>query len=187
MAIMKLLSVSLLFALMQTKSAFAKDDEDKKKKNPDLYVGVHVRRSDYQKYEMIRKLKPLKASYYLEAMELYRQYYKDKKFAFMIISDDIEWCKKHLKKKAKDVFYASNPKMSLHDGIGHDLALMSKCNHTISSRGSFSYWASVFSGWGAKVLPCHFPAYQDLEVNFPDICYRHPLQEPIKRFYPFTN
>ena len=46
MAIMKLLSVSLLFALMQTKSAFAKDDEDKKKKSPDNNTSrlqVHVR------------------------------------------------------------------------------------------------------------------------------------------------
>ena len=159
----------------------------KRKKNIDLYIGVHVRRTDYQDLEKVRGMNPVKASYYLEAMDLYKNYYSKQKLVFFVISDDIAWCKANFGKKSKNVIFASNPKMSKVDGIGHDLSLMSMMNHTILSRGSFSFWAGFMAGYGAKVYPCHFPAYQSLEHNSKHICYRHPLEKPIKRIHPFTN
>ena len=43
--------------------------------------------------------------------------------------------------------------------IGHDLALMSLCNHTILSHGTFSYWSGYFAG-GFVIRPEHFHQYR---------------------------
>ena len=43
--------------------------------------------------------------------------------------------------------------------IGHDLALMSLCNHTIISHGTFSYWSGYFAG-GSVIRPEHFVKYR---------------------------
>ena len=43
--------------------------------------------------------------------------------------------------------------------IGHDLALMSLCNHTILSHGTFSYWSGYFAG-GLVIRPEHFNQYR---------------------------
>ena len=43
--------------------------------------------------------------------------------------------------------------------IGHDLAVMSLCNHTILTYGTFSHWAGFLAG-GSRVLPMHFPEYR---------------------------
>ena len=139
-------------------------------------------------------------------MELCREHFGSGKVTFLIISDDIQWCKKHLyKKKVKDVYFVSKDisdttkidwslledndakKMALIDSTGHDLAVMSMSNHTILSRGSFSYYSSIFAGSGVKILPCHFQAYQDLKVNVHHICYRNPFTKPLTRFYPISH
>ena len=149
-----------------------------------VWVGIHVRKSDYVTYELSMKYEPLKPSYYIQAMETYRLHFNQDKLVFIIITDDVEWCKKHIKKKHKDVFIVSNPKLETYDGIGHDLSIISKTNHTIISRGSFSYFSSIFAGDGATFLPCHFEAYKHENRNI-DICDRHPLKQPLSRFYTY--
>merc|ERR1711983_445220 len=100
-----------------------------KKKKIDLFVGIHVRRTDYTEYEEVQNWVPVKASYYLEAMDLYRNYYSNHKLVFFVISDDIEWCKKNIGgKKSKDIVFASNQNLEETTSIGHDLALMTKMN-----------------------------------------------------------
>ena len=118
-------------------------------------------------------------------MDLYRaQALPTEDLIFVIISDNVDWCKMHIKKKHKNVFVVSNPKLETIDGIGHDLAIMSKCNHTIISRGSFSYFSSIFAG-GSKILPCHFYPYKKKDDLDNVICNRHPLRQPIDRFYTY--
>ena len=153
-----------------------------------IWVGIHVRRQDYQIYEESLNLIPLKPSYYLKAMDTFRQFYPENTLIFVVITDDISWCKQHVKKRAKDVFIVSQPKAELYDGIGHDLAVMSKCNHTIISRGSFSYFSSILAG-GATILPCHFEEYKlkDKEDDNDDTCNRHPLHTPLDKLYPIQN
>ena len=46
-----------------------------------------------------------------------------------------------------------------HFSIGHDLALMSLCNHTIISHGTFSFWSGYLAG-GLVVRPEHFEKYR---------------------------
>ena len=39
--------------------------------------------------------------------------------------------------------------------VGLDLAIMSRCNFTILSYGTFSFWSGFLSG-GSKLLPVHY-------------------------------
>ena len=107
---------------------------------------------------------------------------QNKRLLFVVITDDVNWCETHL--KGKNVFIVSKPNSELFEGIGHDLALMSKCNHTIISRGSFSYLSSALAS-GATILPCHFRGYKHKDqkgVN--EVCDRHPLKNPLEKLYP---
>ena len=155
-------------------------------KNP-IFIGIHVRRTDFVTYELSMNYEPIRPSYYLQAMELYRGHaLPDEDLIFVIISDDVAWCKQYIKKKQKNVFVVSNPELDTLDGIGHDLAVISQCNHTIISRGSFSYFSSIFAG-GSKVLPCHFDLYKKKNDFDNVICNRHPLQQPIDKFYTYQS
>ena len=57
----------------------------------------------------------------------------------------------------------------MYYSIGHDLALMSLCNHTIVSHGTFSFWAGYLAG-GYVIRPEHFQEYrycvENLTFNF---------------------
>ena len=79
------------------------------------------------------------------------------------------------------IFYAL-----FHCRIGHDLAVMSLSNHTILSRGTFSYWSGFLAG-GSTVLPCHFRPYRTPLYDTDEMCHRHPLQKPLERLYNYTN
>lgn len=57
---------------------------------------------------------------------------------FLIVSDDLEWCRNHLL-DASDVLIASK-------SAEHDLALLSSCNHTIIDYGTFGYWGALMAG-----------------------------------------
>merc|ERR1712110_1208208 len=111
-----------------------------------IFVGIHWRRGDHLSYEKFRNDVVLDEDYFLEAMELYREHYGD--VVFVYISDDLQWGKNRLEKKANtrnmEIYFAGDDFDSVlkdrnRDSIGHDLALMALCNHTILSHGTFSY------------------------------------------------
>ena len=39
-----------------------------------------------------------------------------------------------------------------HESAGTDLALMARCNHTVLSYGTFSFWSGFLAG-GKRVMP----------------------------------
>ena len=59
---------------------------------------------------------------------------KDETDLFVVFSDDIKWCKEHI--KPSNVIYIENEK----DYI--ELYLMSICNNNIVSNSSFSWWGA---------------------------------------------
>ncbi len=56
-------------------------------------------------------IKPLKKSYFKDAMSYYREEKETEKVAFLYVSDDMDWGRKNIKnKKHKDVFFVGKVK-----------------------------------------------------------------------------
>eukprot|EP00088_Acartia_fossae_P051445 TRINITY_DN5778_c0_g1_i5.p1 TRINITY_DN5778_c0_g1~~TRINITY_DN5778_c0_g1_i5.p1 ORF type:complete len:361 (-),score=37.89 TRINITY_DN5778_c0_g1_i5:655-1737(-) len=126
---------------------------------PSVFVGVHIRRTDYQKHlKNIYKIEQVSRSYFHRAMDMLQAKHRNTAL-FIIVSDDLEWAKDQLIRN--DVAFAGNTKVlpkdvkhpfSYSDDIGQDLALLASCNHTIMSFGTFGLWGGLLSG-GDIVLP----------------------------------
>ncbi|XP_059089721.1 galactoside alpha-(1,2)-fucosyltransferase 1-like [Tigriopus californicus] len=109
------------------------------------FIGVHNRRTDHLEYfERYFKKKPLKPSYFHDAMDIFRDEYDHP--AFIFVSDDMEWARAKIKNKLGDVFFVGTGNPDSEVDIGTDLALLASCNATILSRGTFSIWAAILSG-----------------------------------------
>ena len=101
------------------------------------YVGVHIRRSDYMNQEhLARGYKPASVSYLHKAMDYFRQKYPN--VYFIVCSDEIFWAKQHI--KAYDVHFVED------QGSTMDLALLTHCNHTVITVGSYGWWAGWLAG-----------------------------------------
>ena len=72
------------------------------------------------------------------SMDLFRNKFNNT-VMFLYVSDDKEWIKNNMKRD-KDVVIGSS------DSTGDDLALLSLCDHTIMTRGTFSTWAAMLAG-----------------------------------------
>ena len=113
-------------------------------------IGIHVRKGDYEEYERSQNIPVTQPNFYINAMKNFKKKFS-KKVVFLLITDDIQWCQKNLPGR-KDLFLVSDPEMSVIDSIGHDLAIMSLCQHSIVSRGTFSRWAR-FLAQGKSISP----------------------------------
>ena len=119
------------------------------------YVGIHIRRTDYLKFaKNYYGLDPLTKDYFNDAMEYFKEEYKN--CMFIVASDDIKWAKENLDKENNKIYFSDqDPKFhkppsdaefeyEIVDNdlskAAYDFALLTSCNHTISSRGSFSVW-----------------------------------------------
>ena len=92
-------------------------------------VAVHVRRGDYLYRQQVHPILPV--SYYTKAMELFNGEY------FTIFSDDIDWCKNHI--KGHNISY-----YPVEDDI-HDFKAMSGFDKFIIANSSYSWWAAYLS------------------------------------------
>ena len=79
----------------------------------------------------------------------------------------------------QDQTMAGNPVVA----AGIDLALLSACNHTITSYGTYSFWAGFLAGGGKgkRIIPPFFPKYRmggqdSTQFNV------HPLRSKLPRF-----
>lgn len=91
------------------------------------YVSIHVRRGDYvwsQKDYIL-----LDETYYKKAMDLFPN------FTFIVISDDIEWCKSQ--PMFEGCIFADTGSRN------NDLYIMKNAKHNINANSSFSWWG----GW----------------------------------------
>lgn len=113
-------------------------------------------------------VKPLKKSYFGDAMDYFRAEYDN--VVFLWISDDMGWAKKNMKGHEDIVFAGLAYNMQTNsfilfmgnfyiyvrctgsgspdddESVGFDLALLAKANHTITTRGSFSAWGALLCG-----------------------------------------
>lgn len=91
-------------------------------------TAIHVRRGDFLKSPHRFHITSL--SYYKKAIKMIGE-----KKTFLIISDDINWCKKHFKGKG---FFFSDGK-----SISEDFYIQGLCANNILSNSTFSWWG----GW----------------------------------------
>lgn len=97
-------------------------------------VGIHVRRGDmtegyYVRYGYITA----PSDYFVKAMDYYRRNYTT--VCFIVCSDDIAWAKENLAGDDDVAFSVANSEAV-------DLAILSSCDHSIISVGSFGWWAA---------------------------------------------
>ena len=98
-----------------------------------IRVGVHVRRSDMLDEDKLSYgYLAAPKEYFDRAMQYFRDRYKD--VVFIVCTDDLIWSKEYL--ADDDVMFSSETDPII------DLAILSQCDHTIMSVGSFSWWAA---------------------------------------------
>lgn len=95
-------------------------------KNP---ISIHIRRGDYVNHPGFWTVTP---EYINQAL----QQFTDKEYTFLILSDDIEWCKQMF--PVEVIFVEGNSQFE-------DLCLMSLCDHNIISNSTFSWWGAYLN------------------------------------------
>ena len=111
-----------------------------------VFIGVHVRHGDMFAGHHVRigyQTAPL--TYLISSVEYFIERFRH--VHFIVCSDDIMWC------RGQDVFHTRDmgPKsyaVSFSEGFseGFDLALLSQCNHTIMTVGTFGWWGGWLAG-----------------------------------------
>ena len=130
-----------------------------------IYVGVHVRRRNYEKYLQARGVGGflLSRAYFKTAMDYFRAKFKN--VIFIVASDDQEWCKKNLQEN--DVKFTrtfTNTPETIAESSYVDLTILAKCNHSIISFGSFGFWSAYLRPEGTTLFLNN--EYQRDEINF---------------------
>lgn len=131
------------------------------------FVGIHVRRGDMASEQWFKHGYRVPGKpYFQKAMKYYKDKYK--KVLFVVATNDKTWVSENL--LGKDVY------MSPLKSAAEDMALVSACNHTIISIGTFSWWCGFFNE-GETVF------YKDW-IQPGSTIYKKSKYEERKRFPP---
>ena len=114
-----------------------------------IIIGVHIRRGDKTSKAEAKKGNSVAGKdYILKAMDYFRKRLENNLIAFIVVSDDQNWCRENI-----------NGTDSVHspfDDPGVDLAILSLCDHVIITAGTFGWWGAWLSG-GKVVFYNGFP------------------------------
>jgi len=100
-------------------------------------TSIHVRRGDY--CNQPHKYPIASLGYFKKAIK-----YIGKDEKYLIISDDIDWCKEHF--KGKNFIFSDNEKPII------DLYLQSLCTNNIISNSTFSWWGAWLNTNPDKII-----------------------------------
>ncbi|KAM5132359.1 galactoside alpha-(1,2)-fucosyltransferase 2-like [Mantella aurantiaca] len=106
------------------------------------FVGIHVRRGDYLRV-MPNSWKGVVADkgYLQKATDYFRNKYENP--IFIVTSNGMDWCKENINNSLGDVHFAGDGQ---EGSPGRDFALLSHCNHTIMTIGTFGIWVGYLVG-----------------------------------------
>lgn len=107
-------------------------------------VSLHVRRGDY--VGVTRFVSLGKTYYYQSAIEYIKSIIE--KPLFVVLSDDIEWCKENLDLPADSIFVTWNQGNKSY----RDMQVMSICKHNIIANSSFSWWGAWLNNNPEKLV-----------------------------------
>lgn len=100
--------------------------------NPIDFVSLHVRRGDYLDTNQ-GTFCPIDMNYITLAI----QYFKERgKTRFMVVSDDLPWCKQNIKDPDCDIQFSDGR------SVFHDLSLMASCTNHIMSNSTLAWWGA---------------------------------------------
>lgn len=120
-----------------------------------LSVSIHVRRGDY-----LGEFPVMGEAYFEPAMAYFTEKYRS--VHFYVLSNDIKWCREHL--KAERITYVD---WNIGKDSPWDMWLMTQCKHNIIANSSFSWWGAWLNqNEGKEVIAPRIWFYR---VNTPDI------------------
>ncbi|CAG0899699.1 unnamed protein product [Darwinula stevensoni] len=127
-----------------------------------IFIGIHVRRTDqidHNRHWFCAE--PVSAAYYRRAMEHFGLLFPN--VVFVLTSDEMDWCKENIRSvdESMPVVFVEGR------GRDFDFALLSNCDHSIVSVGTFSYFSAYFAG-GLVVAPkivSEKPQHIDFQVS----------------------
>ena len=115
--------------------------------NNKTLIGVRVRRGDFLNVGQWNKGRVVvDKNYLLKAMNFFRRRHNDA--IFVVVSNGIKWCKDNI--PGKDVVFSKFTEPII------DMAILSLCNHTVMSTGTFGWWGAWLAG-GAVVYCSDYP------------------------------
>lgn len=119
-----------------------------------LLIGVHVRVGDMAlDINLARGYTVATPDYFTVAMEWFQHRFPRSKLLYIVATDDMHWCQDNFPYKS------SGKSAIVHTELGpdvEDLAVLTRCNHTIVSVGSFGWWAAWLTN-GITVYYHDFP------------------------------
>ena len=101
-----------------------------------VYIGVHVRRTDFDQFSKFWIENLVNETFFEAAMDHFRTRYPH--VVFLVVSDDMDWCKDHL--TSSDTFHIGGTSPEV------DMAVMANCNGSIIDYGTFGLWGAVLAG-----------------------------------------
>ena len=118
---------------------------------PVQLVGVHVRRGDLlEKGNVDKGYVTADESYVRRAMTYFVEKYKN--VIFVICTDDEKWSKQHTTNFPVPVLFSP----FLARDPAYDLCVLSHCNHTVMTVGTFGWWGAWLAG-GETIYYRYFP------------------------------
>ncbi|KAI0240887.1 Galactoside 2-alpha-L-fucosyltransferase 2, partial [Lamellibrachia satsuma] len=132
-------------------------------------IAVHIRRTDLVR----RRIKagswnsiPDRA-YFSHAVAFFNRLFKNKTM-YVVCSDDVKWSKVNFVTESPTVF-----------SVGHsadvDFAILSRCNHSILTIGTFGQWSAYMAGGITVYHKAGSPTYVPLDAAFRKV---NPTQNP---------
>ncbi|KAK1329979.1 hypothetical protein QTO34_010163 [Cnephaeus nilssonii] len=109
---------------------------------PATFVGVHVRRGDYvQVMPDVWKGVVADRAYLQAALDRFRARHPAP--VFVVTSNGMAWCRENIDASRGDVVFAGD---GVEGSPAKDFALLTQCNHTVMTIGTFGIWAAYLAG-----------------------------------------
>ena len=115
-------------------------------------IGMHARRTDYNWHVWwVYNGVLVTEEYFKTAMKEFREKLREegKVAVFIVSSDDLPWCVKHFS-EFEDVYFVDQAKVdetwNEFERAVLDLAILSNCEHSIISYGTFGMWTGLLAG-----------------------------------------
>lgn len=123
-------------------------------------VSLHVRRSDYVINKHANLFHGLASvEYYKNAIDYFTSRFDSP--LFVVVSDDIKWCKSSLTMPANCIFV--EPQKNRHDY--EDMMIMKACDHAVIANSSFSWWGAWLSENPSQIVIAPSVWFQDEKAN----------------------